>query len=343
MAQWTLEKIAKHARLFSLLTDENGATDDQVYEAIDDFVLYDMPYRVQLDILKENIRFTCNPNIGNYKLDSTAIVTELVDFDQKYTIIDQPMYCAGYAIRFYQDKSIFKSVYDNTLNFTSISTGDGVTDTFSTALSAPIEQYSLLVSSVGSNKAKIVAVDKPDNENPLSKNNAETGIFVDGLYEDPNDLVSSVNYITGAIEVTFGTAPANGEPIEAQYRTYSASRPEAMLYYNSELWLRPIPDKPYVIEFQAQVRPSTLKEDNPASVPELNQWGEYIAYGAALKLLSYKSNNERMQIIMPDFMRLEEQVRTRTYRQSGTRRTFTIFAEQAESQVRPWGGYKEPY
>lgn len=345
MARWTLAKIARKTRFLALATDANAATDEEVYEYIDDFMLYRMPYQVQLDILRKNIRFTCNPNIGRYTLGADAIVDELVNFDQKYTILDQPMYCGGYGMRFYQDKSIFNSVFDNSITTTSIGSGDGATAQFTATLGNPIEQYTVLISSLDTDNGKIVAVDRPDNEDALQKNDPSTGTWRDGFNADANTVVGTINYLTGAIDVTFNTIPANGADIQAEFQRYNPARPQAILYYNSELQLRPIPDKSYIIEFQAQVRPSTLDIDNPDSLPELDQWGMYIAYGAAIDLLADKSNNERMEIIRPEFERLQEEVRVRTQRQMGTKRTYTPFAQQAEDNRGPWDGqfYRSPY
>lgn len=333
---WTWEKINQKARFLSLLTDSNAATDDQVYERIDDFVLYDMPNNIQIDILRRNIRFVCNPYVGRYTLDETSIITELVDFDQKYSIIDQPMYCAGYTLRFYQDKSIFDAVFQNSITIKTIGSGNGALAQFTATLSHPIEPYSVLISSQDANSGKIVAVDRPDNEDALQRNNPATGTWRDSFDENANVQVGTINYITGEIDVTFNTIPANGAKVEAQFQQYNAARPQALLYYNSEFHLRPIPDQPYIIEFQAQVRPSASDRDNVNNTPELNEWGEYIAYGAALKLLADKSNNERMQIIEPKFRKLEDEMRTRTQRQGGTKRTYTPFAQQAEDPGAPW-------
>jgi hypothetical protein len=326
----TLEKIAIKIRRLTKSLDDSSITDDQIYEYVDDFVLYDMPSRLKLKILNQQFSWVCNPNIGTYDLDDTALVNALVNFDQNYVLLDSPMYVAGQPLQFFQNESLFWSAWPRNRFQVQLGTGDGVKTQFTKTLDdRPIEQGTVLVSAIGTSNEKVAAQDVPvDTEN---------GTWVD--VETQVGLVGSINYLTGAIDVTLDSAPKAGSEVQIQYYPYVSGIPLSLLYYQNQFILRPIPDRPYDIRFAVQKRPSALATApvNPNATPELEQWWQYIAYGAAIKVLQDRLDNITAEELRPEFMNQEELVLNRTVRQQGTERSFTIYAEQAESKVQMWG------
>jgi hypothetical protein len=102
--------------------------------------------------------------------------------------------------------------------------------------------------------------------------------------------------------------------------------PQALLYYDNTFFLRPVPDQPYNINFEAYIRPTFLMEttDNP----QLNEWWQYIAYGAAKKIFEDRMDMDSVQMIMPEYKKQETLCLRRTLVQLSNERTGTIYTEQ---------------
>lgn len=113
----------------------------------------------------------------------------------------------------------------------------------------------------------------------------------------------TVNYVTTQITVTFPVAPAAGTNINVWASTYQVGRPYNLLFWNNELTIRPIPDNVYLCEIETYQTPAQFM--NVTDNPVLNQWAEYIAYGAACEILRDRQDMEGLQNIMEGFKRQE--------------------------------------
>src|SRR5690606_23273694 len=100
------------------------------------------------------------------------------------------------------------------------------------------------------------------------------------------DPANNVDYVTGAFTVTFQTPPAANAPIMADVVPVQVSRPLGLLYFDNTFIVRPVPDQAYPINFEAYIRPTELLVNNES--PQLEQWWQYIAYGAAKKIFEDK-------------------------------------------------------
>ncbi len=80
------------------------------------------------------------------------------------------------------------------------------------------------------------------------------------------------------------------------------------------------------LESWANERPSALLETN--SIPALQEYWQYLAYGAAKKILEDRMDLESVQMIMPEFKKQENLVQRRTIVQYTNERTATIYTEQ---------------
>jgi len=110
-----------------------------------------------------------------------------------------------------------------------------------------------------------------------------------------------------------------------------------MLYFEDKFILRPIPDMAYKVELEAYLRPTELL--TTASMPELSQWWQYIAYGAAKKVFEDRMDMESIQLIMPEFKNQERLINRKTIVQQSNERTATIFTEQGNTITGGgWGG-----
>lgn len=150
-----------------------------------------------------------------------------------------------------------------------------------------------------------------------------------GTYTSGGDMTKqegTVNYITGAITMNWGQAPDNGTDIEASYLPYVASRPRTCLFFNNKFVFRPVPDKAYKIETEVFAVPTQLLSDGQA--PELRQWWQLIALGAALKIFEDTQNMDDYQKVLPLYQMQETLANRRTIQQQTSQRVSTPFQEE---------------
>lgn len=113
----------------------------------------------------------------------------------------------------------------------------------------------------------------------------------------------TVNYVTTDITVDFPVAPALGTMINVWAATYQVGRPYNLLFWNNELTIRPVPDNVYLVEIETYQTPSQFM--NTTDHPILNQWSQYIAYGAACEILRDRQDIEGVANLMEGFKRQE--------------------------------------
>jgi hypothetical protein len=113
----------------------------------------------------------------------------------------------------------------------------------------------------------------------------------------------TVNYVTTQITVNFPVAPAAGTMINVWAATYQVGRPYNLLFWNNELTIRPVPDNVYLCEVEVYQTPAQFMSttDNPV----LNQWAQYIAYGAASEILRDRQDMEGVANLQEGFKRQE--------------------------------------
>lgn len=305
---------------------QDQITDAQIDFYVNDFFLNDMPEHLRLFALRTSFSWNCIPNIDTYTTDENAAVTALVDFDQNYITTHQPCFVAGNPAFYSEDRGEFYGRYPLVQKSTQIGQGNG---TFAgpytfTLSSRPILQNQVLISSVDV------------NNNALSASDVPTSITDGNLVDTQTQVVlGTINYITGVLSITFPTAPANGRAINALTYPYVAQKPSAILYFDNNFVLRPVPDQPYTINFEAYIKPTALL--NSTDEPKLRQWWKYIAYGAAKIIFEDRSDDESVQSIFPEFEMQGRLVNRRTIVQYTSRRTGSIYANQVEYQIAPWG------
>lgn len=150
---------------------------------------------------------------------------------------------------------------------------------------------------------------------------------------------NTVNYFTGVAIVEFPTVIPSGVNINAQYFFFQTGLPRGILYYNNTLTLRSPPDRQYLVEIDAYLTPSAFLSTG-AGVP-FAYMSEYIARGAARKILSDTGDMEQFQFYEPLFREQELLVWKRSQRQWTTTRTETIYSQglnQGQSGYNNQGG-----
>ena len=316
----TLNKIRIKIRRLTRNPSSSQLTDDQIDEYVNTFVLYDFPNEIRIDALKGNLVFYTAPNVDTYKNNTTDPDDPLYNFLNKYYRIQTPAYVGGYRAYLTESEEEFYYQYPRTKTEDTIATGDGVSIFFTGSLvQTNVLKNSLIFSSVDSSGNTIEAYD-----------DGQGNIIGDVPIFPPIGPVlgtNTINYETGEYNIEFNNTPASGQAIYARYHSYKPSRPHSILLFDEEFIFRPVPDKTYRVQIQAFKRPSELLEGT--SMPELAQWWQYIAYGAAIKVFQDRSNVEGVQELMPEYKRQELLVLRKTITQLSDERAATLYTQQS--------------
>lgn len=347
----TLQDIRLKIRRLTRSPSSNQITDAEIDSYINTFILYDIPAHVRLFSLKTTHTFYTQPGQDIYPTDADQLLNvqenPLYDFNNRYISVHTPVFSAGYEIPFFQSRGEFYRLYPLTKNIIDTNlTGNGVQTMFTGTIgqvgqveNSVIVQNETSIYSIDSDGMAVTMVDQPLVD-------ATTGLRqrLGNLYRPGNvpvaptnilDPNNSINYDTGDFTVTFINAPAVNEPIRANILQRTTSRPNVLLYYNNKFIVRPVPDRVYDIAFSVYQRPTELINAN--DIPQLEQWWQWIAYGAAKKVFEDRLDLESVQLIMPEYKMQEKLVLRRTLVQQSEFRTPTIY-ESGSSGIYGYGG-----
>jgi hypothetical protein len=136
---------------------------------------------------------------------------------------------------------------------------------------------------------------------------------------------NTINYLTGTANVTFPTPVPAGANINAQCYYFNTGLPRGILYYNNVLTLRVPPSQQWLVELDAYLTPAAFF--NTAAAVPFGYMSEYIARGAARKILSDTGDVEQFNFYKPLFREQELLVWKRSQRQWTSTRTQTIYSQ----------------
>lgn len=312
MADSTLAAIRKKVRRLTRTPSEQQLSTADIDEYVNTFILYDLPQHLRLFKLRTTLTFYTEPNIDEY--ETNAVVGDpLENFENRYTAVYGPVYVAGYEAFLSQSVAEMTSMHPITNAIFTETQGDGITVAFAgTLTNIPVIS------------GKVVF-------NAIDANNDGLRLSDDGAGNLVGDGVGTINYITGAYTLTWNVAPAAGTDINSLTIPYTAARPDTVLYFDNKFIVRPIPDQVYPIQVEVDIRPTELL--NAGESPDLEQWWQYVSYGAAKKVFEDRSDNESIADIMPALKEQELLVLRRTIAQQSKERAETIYSAGA------WIGY----
>lgn len=242
--------------------------------------------------------------------------------------ITPPVYCQGYILRYFQDKTTFYNRWPNLSVNQQIGTGSGVANPYTgTIPSTPFLRAQLdIFGNVTESGVIISAFNNSGFTYSISDapvNGSNTGNLVD----QAGNTVGTVNYLTGAFNFTvanLGVIPS-GTPIYAAVVPYQSSRPTDVIFYNQQITFRPVPQQVYQVEFQISQQPTQLILNN--SAPELDEWYLFICAGAAKLIYTDFPDPQGMADLMPIWQEQLQLAQRRSLRQLGSQRASTIFSQ----------------
>lgn len=334
MADSTLAAIRDKVRRLTRSPSEAQITTAQIDEYINTFVLYDFPEQLRLFTLRKTLTFYTQPYIGTYTTNTINQDDPLYNFKNAYITVHKPVFCAGYEMMYSQSKEEFNRIFPEVKVIQNVGYGDGINTAFGGTLqSHPVIAGSIIFNSIATDDSGISIFDQPIIDG-VSGLPVTLGSLIQT--NEPNP-VGVINYVTGQFTFDFPVAPGDGEAINVQCRYYQPSRPTSMFYFNNAFTIRPIPDQVYEITIETYIRPTAILTGES---PELEQWWQYIAYGAAKKIFEDRTDSEGVAMLMPEFKQQEVLVLRRTLVQQSNDRVYTIYTDSLDSTGKWSGNYR---
>ena len=343
-------------------------SDDTIADYINRFWAYEVPERIQLFEMKRQYTFETIPNIFEYPAPFTNAATPAFPanptpppFIQNpvvpqpqtvmpmYHMFRQPIYCDGVEMGWYQSNEQFYKVFPELVQNEFPILGNGTVGPFTVqfgrnpVLRAYIDDLGNLLPYVF-----ITTVDNAGNQQYIVDSGYTNGnglgilIQTDSTFQNiigppltgtpPNGGGSgTVDYINGIATFEFISATVAGANIETQTSPFAPGFPRICLFFNNIFKLYPVPDRAYKIQVDAYITPIVFFNTG-ASIP-FAYMSEYIARGAARKILSDTGDYDQFSFYEGLFREQEALVLRRTSRQNMTIRTPTIFSTQTSNNA----------
>jgi len=252
----TLANLRVLTRRYSGREDADEISDSQLNAYINEYLTIYFPLDVKLYDRFQSYFINLYPGVAVY------------DVDQDIVLLNNPQFANGLSLAFYTDPRSFYELYQNQYHAYLLGTGNGSTLTFT----GTVQQLPIIPSSPYVTDGTEMLTDKTGS----------------GILSGNLGGYGTINYATGYISATFNTAPSGSDDIQVYYDWFNVGQPRAVLFYQNQLQIRPIPAKPTMLRCNTYWRPSTLTADSSSITnPE---WSRMIAMGAALIIL--KENME---------------------------------------------------
>lgn len=311
----TLEAIRKKVRRLTASSSESALSTAEIDQYINTFYSQDFPYGIKLDQTRSVYTLYTIPNIDVYPLD--------VNSNQG---IRSPVYFEGVQGMFFKDRQQFFGMWPRWPTQFQPIAGDGTTQQFSfTVGGTPFLRNNVVLGGTSTTGAPIRVADDGNGNMQLQ--------VPDSIGNLTTTTIGTVNYVSGEFILDFsivGLTPASGSIMTLWVSSYQVGRPYCMLFWNNEFTIRPVPDKVYKVEIETYLTPTQLLQSS--NEPTLNQWWQYIAIGAAIKVLEDRQDMEGLENLSALFDRQEALVLERQGIEEIGQRNTTIFTSVMNQQ-----------
>lgn len=335
MAIGTLQAIINKIRRLTGSGTNSQLTEAMIKDYINSFYLYDLPAQFRSLKLKDVYTFDTIRGVETYAFDS-----------EKYTTVEMPCYVAKKEVKLFTDPWSFYSVYYNWQFFNNFDYGDGTAGPYSGfANSSATPPNTQIISSTNNDPANINFPASRVQNILITVNTGTTTYNVTDYPTDPwngsgnlylstdatGTSIGTINYITGAITgLTFPGVIPSGVPITIQYNPAKVNMPLSILFYQNQFTLRPVPDRGYTVELIAYRQPTQALESGAGNsgTPELIEWWELIAAGAAKKIYEDRLDPDGVALMDKLMFERYKVAEARTYAQLGSEIIRTMFTDQ---------------
>lgn len=331
----SLSQMRNTVRRITARYTSTAMPDSQIDSYINLFYTLHFPEEFKNLKLTKPYVFLTKPNVDTYDfIYQTGLVDNPLEPPGNLNapgniMLSPPVYCQGYLLRYYQDKTGFFNRWPKLSVNQQINTGTGTLTNYTgtitgtpflraqTDIFGNVTEAAVVISTYADSGFNYAITDQPIA-------NSNTGNLVEADGTDVGDI----NYLTGAYSFipSLGTIPA-GAAIYASIVPYQSSRPTDVLFYNQQITFRPVPQQVFQVEFQISQQPTQLIAAN--SAPELDEWYLFICAGAAKLIYTDFPDPEGMAYLQPIWEEQMHIAQRRTLKQLGTQRAQTIFSNQS--------------
>jgi len=336
-ADSTYTYIEKKVRRLTASASEAALSSFDIQQAVNTFYNNDFPYAIKIDQQRSVYKFLTIPNVDRYPVDVNNLQgfrapvyfegiqgnffknrDQLYNLYPRYPTKFQPIAGDGVTTSFtfslfgnnqnpfpqpnfgiLSTQLVIGGIDANGNPIRIIDDGGAVVDSFGIGSNTTTGQLLFIQqNSIGNN----VYLNTLNQQQPAIPPLSPLPVPSPPLSLTPQ-YCGTVNYITTQITVNFPVAPAAGTMINVWAATYQVGRPYNLLFWNNEFTIRPVPDNVYLCEVEAYQTPAQFM--NVTDNPTLNQWSQYIAYGAACEILRDRQDVEGVANLMEGFKRQE--------------------------------------
>ena len=360
----TLNDVITYVRRIVKTPSNASLSDDLIIDYINRFYIMDMDARIQLFDLKSNYQFVSTPGVTDYNMPlysvhphagQTQPGPQVISYYPVYQGFEAPCYVNGIQVPFYTQRTVFYNTWPWYLQtLAPAAQGNGTSTTFTVTLPFfPAIPGHVDISGIIASKSVIDPIVGTTFNTSVPFTSITPGVFITAL-DSSNNLMKvydsgqftsanqqvgylfyvnasnvlvdagTVNYSTGSVTVTFPNAPAASANIDTQCYFFQQGIPRSILFYNNVIKILPPPSIPYVVDLTGYLSPAAFLATS-ASITYAYM-SEYIARGAARKILSDTGDIEQLQLYEPFFREQEMLVWKRSQRQFTASRTATIFS-----------------
>lgn len=344
-ADTTLQGIRTEVQEYVGISSQSILPYSVIDQEINYFYTANIPESIKMDQLRTVYTFYTLPYVDRYPVNTN-----------QYQSFRDPCFIDGLRAKFYKDRGLFYAYWPNVPTYVQPAFGDGTTrGPFNFTLGAtPIARttfmascpdttgFQLICSDDGGgqqltgNLLQVITNSTGDNTPPFP---ALSPLPPNPLPNPPyTNIAGQINYVTGNVSITWPTAPAAGQAIRCNFFAASKGRPIAVLYWNNEIVIRPIPKFSHRITIEAYMTPIQflLSSDHPF----LNNFKRYISLGCSINILSRIGDTARKAELEPDFFAAEARVLERQANEEIGQANATIFNSNGPYYGNyPYGGY----
>lgn len=340
----TLQDIRTKFRRMTAAQSPEQISDPEVDKYINTFYVQDLPEHNRMEALKTTFSFYTQPGVEAYRLGNAVSGPIICPYTQDQILsVEPPVYVNGYEVYFTTSPQQFWRLNPEIRTQEIDVYGDGTIGPFSAVTSGtPIlrgyrdnggvlnPRVSLTATLANNTVVNIVDDGEGHLINQFYADQLGAGAQVTPI--PPLFDCGTIDYFTGAYTVTFKDASGvaqiipSGNAITINYVAVQLSRPVMMLFSQGVFFCRPVPDIGYQIELQAYRTPTALLSSSTQS-PELSEWWQMIACGAAMKFFEDNGDFDsygKYKGLMDNYRRLSAR---RSLAQISRDRAPTIYSE----------------
>lgn len=349
----TLSSMRDEVRRMTARYTEAQMTTSQVDNYINLAYTIHFPESFKNTKLTKPYTFLTTPNVDTYAFPyQSGLQTTPAGIPVPGNIqVTPPVYCQGYPLRYFQDKTGFYNLWPKlTVNQQIGVGGNAIGVTYNLTIpSIPFFRAEQDIFGNVTLAGVIISANNPEtqiNDDPFvftATDVPQPNSNVGKLFDVQGHDIGTVNYITGEVSFTvFGnnTIPT-GNAIYASVVPYQSSRPVDVLFYNQQFVLRPCPQQVYQVELQVSQQPTDLIAAN--DMPELKEWYLFICAWAAKLIYTSFPDEVGMSYLQPIWQEQMQMAQRRTLKQLGTQRAETMFSAPGWARNRASAFYGSAY